>query len=118
MLDELRRRQRAGQTRPLDLHELRRHRGIGFRRGINDDRREKRDAFQHQMRALDGEFPFQPEISLAAILRIRGNDGHKEGAFLDLAADFLVPRIAAAQFVLVELHLDAVTAEGLSDALG
>ena len=41
---------------------------------------------------------------------------HERGALLDLAADFLVPRIAARQFVLVEPHLHPQRAQRLGQA--
>ena len=82
---------------------------------VDRDRQEKRGPLRHQMRALVGQFPFQSEIRFAPRLGSRRDDGDKERARLDLAADFLVPRIAAFEPVLIEPHLDVEGRQRIRD---
>ena len=63
------------------------------------------------MRAIDGEFPFEPEITLEPLLGMLGNHRHEQGAGLYLLADLLVPGIPAAQLALIEEDLDAGSAQ-------
>ena len=67
------------------------------------------------MGAVDGEFPFAAEITLAALLGALGNQRNEQRARLDLRADFGVPGVAAAQLILVKPDLDAERAQGLGD---
>ena len=100
----------------MHAHEFRRHDGGGFGRVVHHDGRDERHALGHQVRALGSEFPFEAEVALAALLRVCGNNRDEERAVLDLAADFLVPHIAAAEFVHVEPHFEAVAAERVGHA--
>ena len=43
------------------------------------------------------------------------HDRDEQGAGLDLAANLLVPRVAAAQLVLIEPNLDAKAAQRIGD---
>ena len=70
------------------------------------------------MRALRGEFPFQPEIPLAPLLRVGRHHRHEQRALLDLPAEFLVPRIATAQLALVEPYFDAEAVQRVGNAAG
>ena len=67
------------------------------------------------MGAFDGQFPFEPEVAFPALIALAGDDRHEEGALLDLAADLLVPDIAAAQLAHVEPNLDPEGAQGIGD---
>jgi len=59
-----------------------------------------------QVRAVDREFPFQPEVAFGAGARIhRIRD--EEGARPDLLPDRRVPDVPAPQFAAVEPHRDA-----------
>ena len=69
----------------------------------------------HQVGAIDGQLPFQPEVALAARLGVRGDDGNEQGAVVDLLADRVVPRVPAAQLALVEPDLDPGAAQRLAD---
>src|ERR1700691_3515634 len=70
------------------------------------------------MRAIDRELPFEAEITFGANTRVFRYDRNEQRAGLDLISDRVVPGIAAAQLALVEPHLDARGAQGLTDALG
>src|SRR6202142_861864 len=68
------------------------------------------------MRALLPQMPLEPEIALVARLGARGDDRHEQRALLDLPADLLVPRIAAAPLALVEPDLDAGPSQSITDS--
>ena len=74
---------------------------------VDGDRQQERPAGGHQVRAIDGEFPFKPEVTLLALMRVAGNDRNEKRTVLDLPSDGGIPGIAAAQRALVEPHLDA-----------
>jgi len=50
-----------------------------------------------------------------ACLRVGGDERDEQRARLDLRADLRVPRVAAAQLVLIEPDLDAKAAQGGED---
>jgi len=102
----------------LHAHEFIGDERGGLRGVINRHREKKRHPCGHVMRALDGDFPFAAEVALAPRLGARGDDRHKQGAGADLGADLRVPRIAAAQLILVKPHLHAEGAQGVSQAAG
>ena len=108
----------AGQSRPLRFQELFRHAGGRFRGIIHDHGEKKRPVFGQQVRALDRQFPFEPEVTLSPFFALAGDDRHEQRAFLDLAADFLVPDVAAAQFAHVEPDLDAKGPQGVGNMTG
>jgi hypothetical protein len=59
------------------------------------------------LRALVGEAPLQSEIPFHARLGAQRDNRQKQRAVADLLANSLVPRIATAQFTLVEPNFDA-----------
>ena len=67
------------------------------------------------MRAIVSEFPFEAEITFAPRLGVRRDNRHEQRALLDLPANALVPRIAAAQFALIEPHFDARRSQGFAN---
>ena len=71
-----------------------------------------------QMRAIDRELPFEPEVPLGPLMGVFRDDGNKERAGLDLLADRLIPGIPASQLALIEKHLDAGRTQGLANLLG
>jgi len=87
-------------------------------RGVDDDGHEKHDAVGHVMAAVDGEAPFAAEVAVAARLGLRRDDRQEIGALADLAADFLVPRVAAAEFVFVIPDVDPGGFEGVAEEAG
>src|SRR5579871_3245005 len=60
-----------------------------------------------QIRAIDRELPFEPEVPLGPLMGVFRDDWNKERAALDLLADRLVPGVPAPQLALVEPNLDA-----------
>src|SRR5260221_722248 len=68
--------------------------------------------------AAGGSGLFAAEVAFATRLGVRGNHPHEQRARADLAANFFVPTVAAAQLALVEPHFDAETAQRLRDAAG
>ena len=54
------------------------------------------------MAAIDGKLPFEPEVPLAALMSVFGDNGNEERASFDLLADLLVPGIPTAQLALVK----------------
>src|SRR5215469_11398649 len=87
-----------------------------LRRVVDTDRKEKGPASRHEVGALVGEVPFEPEVALSAGLRTPGDDRDEERTRANLAANRLIPGIAAAQFVLVEPDLDATLTQALGNA--
>src|SRR5580658_569078 len=92
--------------RPLDCVELLWNSRVLISGSVDDYGHKKRLVIGHAMRARDGEFPFAAEIALESRLGVGRYDRNEEGAISDLAADLLVPGIAAAKLALVEPHLD------------
>src|ERR1700691_209623 len=70
------------------------------------------------MRAIDCKLPFEAEIAFGPTTGVFRYDRNEQRAGLDLLSDRVVPGVAAAQFALVEPHLDARGAQGPADALG
>jgi hypothetical protein len=68
--------------------------------------------------AVNGEFPFEPKIPFVAGVRVFRDHRNEQRATLDLLADRLIPGIAAAKFALIEPHLNACGADGLTETLG
>jgi hypothetical protein len=64
------------------------------------------------MRSVYRQFPLKPKIALDSGTRMQGDDRDEQGAGLDLLADGSIPGIAAAQFALVEPHVDRGGAQG------
>ena len=118
LLDKLRRGLAPGQAGPLRLQERLGDAGGGFAGVVDDHGKKKRHALGQQMGAFDGQFPFEPEVAFPALIALAGDDRHEEGALLDLAADLLVPDIAAAQLAHVEPDLDPKGAQGVGDPAG
>jgi len=106
------------EAHPLSLAEPVRHPRRGCRGVIERERQEKRLIVGAQMRALHGELPFQPEVALTAGLGVAPDRRHEQGAHADLPADRGIPRILAAQLVLVEPDPDARAAQALAQAPG
>src|SRR5271167_3052915 len=74
---------------------------------IDDHGHKKRLVIGHVIRACDGELPLAPKITFESSLSVGRYDRNKERAISDLAADLLVPSIAAPKLALIEPHLDA-----------
>src|SRR4029079_1949155 len=72
----------------------------------------------HQVRALDRELPLQPEVALAARIRVRRDERDEQRALADLLADRRVPGVPAAELVLVEPHHEPGAAQRVADAPG
>ena len=70
------------------------------------------------MGALDCEVPLVPKIALEPLLGMLGDDRNEQRAVVDLAADFLVPRVPAPQLALIEKDLDASRTQRLANPLG
>ena len=114
--DKSRRRLAVRQRRPLQLPEAVGNPAVVVTRIVNDDRHQERFVGCNQVRAVDREFPLQPEITFGTIMRVVGNDRDEQRAGLDLPPDRRIPGIAAAQFAAVEPHLDAGIAQRRADA--
>ncbi len=69
------------------------------------------------MRALDGELPFAPEVSLKPLLGIPRDDRNEQRAVVDLLSDAPIPGISAPQLILVEPDFDAGGLQRIGDAL-
>ena len=106
------------QARPLPLAKSVGHPGRGIRSVVDHDRQQKGLVVGHQVRAVDREFPFQPEVTFAARLRVPRDDRDEERAFLDLLADRGIPRVAAAQLALIEPYDESRRAKRFADAPG
>jgi hypothetical protein len=115
---ELGRGQRFRQPGPLHAHEFLRHEGVVFARLVDHDRQDERHAARHVARAVGGLTPFPAKIAFRPALGDGGDERKEEDAIPDLAADFLVPGVAAPQFALVEPDLDAGPAQGLGHDRG
>ena len=114
--DERRQLLRLAHADPLHVDERIRHVGVGLAGLVQCDRQDERLAFGHEVRSLLRQPPLEPEVALEPALRVAGNQRHEQGAVLDFAADFLIPRVAAAQFALIKPDLDPVGAEGRGNA--
>ena len=68
------------------------------------------------MRAVDREFPLEPEVALGSALCMCRDQRNKEPTISDLFADLLIPEVPAAQLALVEPDLDATLTQPLSNA--
>jgi hypothetical protein len=68
------------------------------------------------MRAIDREFPLEPEVALGSSLCVRRDQRNKERTISDLFADLRIPDVPAAQLALVEPDLDATLTQPLSNA--
>ena len=72
---------------------------------VNHHRQQEWLVVGHEMRAVDGELPFEPEVALTARVGVGRDDRDEKRAFLDHLADRRVPRVASAKFALIEPHL-------------
>ena len=72
---------------------------------------------RHEMRAIDGQLPFQSEVPFTARLRARRNDGHEQRARADLRPNLRIPLIAADELALIQPHFDARRPQGRGHAL-
>jgi hypothetical protein len=108
----------AGEARPLDLAKTigDPRRRLGGR--VDRDRHEKGLVFRHQVRAIDGELPFEPEVTLGSRVRVGGNQRHEQRAVPDALADRSIPRVTAAQLVLIEPDLDTRGLQRIAYAAG
>jgi len=68
------------------------------------------------VRALDGELPLQPEVTLAACIGIRGDQRDEQAAVANLPSDQRIPGIASPQLALIELHFDPRGAQSFAQA--
>jgi len=100
----------------LNSEEGIRHEGPLVTDPIHVYRHNKGPALGDQERTLLREMPFKAEIAFSPFLGVRRNDRHKQGAFLNLLADALVPSVTAPKLTLVEPDLDPGSAKGLTDA--
>jgi hypothetical protein len=76
----------------------------------------ERRAIRHALHSLDRQPPLEADVSFLARLRLARDDGHKQNAFPDLAADPLIPGVSSTQFVLVEPVLDPGGAKRIGNA--
>ena len=113
---KLRRRERSGEARPLHAHELVGHARLRLGRRVHDHGQEKRHTGRHVVGALGRQFPFAAKVAFLASLRVLGDERHEQGALANLFLDLRVPLVAAAQFSLVEPHLDAEGPQRVRDA--
>jgi hypothetical protein len=96
-------RRRGATTAPRGTDRAR----APWPRGVVDgDRHQERLVFGHEVRPVTASFRLEAEIALGARVGVRRDHRHEERAFLDLLADRGVPRVAAAQLVLVEPHFE------------
>ena len=95
-----------GKPQPLHGEELLGYPGARLIRAVDHHRQEKEVIVRHVERALDRQTPFAAEVTLVPRLGPRRHDGHEVVALADLAADFLIPCIAAAEFALVEPYFE------------
>src|SRR5215831_16853682 len=86
-------------------------------RTVNADRYEEHPALRHQVTTLLSESPFEPEVALRARLRGLRDDRDEQHAVLDLPPDSLIPRVAPAQFALVEPDINACCAQCIANLL-
>ena len=68
------------------------------------------------LRAVDREFPLEPEVALGSSLCMRRDQRNKERTISDLFADLRVPDVPAAQLASVEPDLDAALTQPHSNA--
>jgi hypothetical protein len=97
--------------------ELRGHLGLGIARAVDHHGKQEGFLLGHRVRALGGEFPFEPEVALKPRLCVCGNHGHEQRARGDLLADFRIPRIAAHELALIEPDFDANVSQAGANAL-
>lgn len=57
------------------------------------------------MRAVDREFPLEPEVALGSALCMRRDQRNKKRTISDLLTDPLIPDVPAAQFALIKPSL-------------
>jgi hypothetical protein len=81
---------------------------------VDDYRHEKWQVVRHVVGASRSQSPFAPEVALQASLRGRRNGRNEQAAVVDMLAYLLVPRVAVAQFVLVEPNLNASGTQGIT----
>ena len=108
--------QRAGEPHPLHLQKFRRDARAVFLGLVDHHRSDERHAFGEHLRLSRGKIPFEPEVALRARLRGLRDDGDEERAGVDLLADLGIPRVAAAQLVLIEPHFEPGTAQRFGNA--
>jgi hypothetical protein len=79
--------------------------------GVDNDRDKERHPLGQVVRAIDGEFPLAPEITLGPRFRACRDNRHEQPALTDLLANAAVPRVPTPKLALVEPDLDASGAE-------
>jgi len=65
----------------------------GVRGVVDHDGQQERLVLGHQVAALFGQMPLEPEITFGALLGVGGNERDKQRAFLVWPANLLVPGI-------------------------
>ena len=103
------------EPRPLHFPESVGHARRSVGRVVDHDGKQKRLIVRHQMRTIDGEFPFEAEVALGPCVRVGRNHRHEQCAVLDLPPNLSVPGITTDQFILIEPHLHARRAQRLTD---
>jgi hypothetical protein len=98
----------------LHLSKALGHPFIIIARIVDDDRQQKREVRIHEVTAINRQLPFESEIALTALVRGVRDDREERQTGLDLPADRLVPRIAAAKLAPVEPDLNVAGAQCLN----
>ncbi|MBK6452488.1 MAG: hypothetical protein IPF84_08105 [Proteobacteria bacterium] len=106
----------SGQSRPLSFAKTVGYSSQCITGLVDHHRHEESLVVGNQVRAIDRKFPFQPEVTFTAQLGVLRDDRHEQHAILIRLRDRHVPRIAAAQFALVEPHLEPRRAQCIGDA--
>ena len=72
----------------------------------------------HMGTAIHRKIPFKAKIAFMPRGRVSRNDRNEQRAFLDLAPDLLIPNVPAAQFALIEPHLNSSGSQCLAYGFG
>ena len=104
----------GGEAEPLDGEKFVGDARPEFARAVDDDGQEEHDVVGHIEGALGGEAPFAAEVTLLAGLGGGRDHRHEIVAVADLAADFLVPGVAAAEFAFVIPDFETGGGEGIA----
>src|ERR1700686_5444978 len=115
-LDKLGRNLSHRTASPLHLTEFVRHERVDITSLIDHDRHDECALGGDEMRSIHRELPLKAEIALCTSAGVCRNDGHEQGAGLDLLPDRSIPCIAAAQFALVQPDFDAGFPERVADS--
>ena len=92
------------------------HGSASFLGTVDRDRDDECPLLCHVVCAFDGKIPLVTKVAFVPIFRMPRDDRYEQATSVDSLADLNIPRVAAAQFALIQPDLNTVGLQGLGNA--